>query len=171
MQPGAEHVGAMRRGHDLVIRRIRPIMIAMGTIALCLVLAAFTLDEGEIVTLVSLDANGMEHETQLWFVRLDGVQYLRASSASVEWLGRVTNRPQITVERNGVRALFEASPSGDAIVRAKVNRAMAKKYGLADRVWALISDRSGAVPIRLEPGPADVEPLRERPLHGAGASP
>lgn len=171
MEPGAEHVGVMRRGHAFVIRTIRPIMIAMGAITVALVLVAFLLDEGEIVTLVSLDANGMEHDTQLWFVRIDGVQYLRASSPSVEWLDRVMANPQITVERNDVRALFDASPTDDPSVRARVNRSMAKKYGLADRVWALISDRSAAVPIRLEPGPPDAEPLQHHSRQGDGALP
>lgn len=171
MESGPEHIAAMRRGHDLVIRRIRPLMIVMGTIVACFIGAAFLIDEGEIVTLVSLDSSGMEHETQLWFVRIEDVQYLRASSAKVEWLERVKVNSLITVERREVRAVFEATPSEDPRLRSEVNLAMAKKYGLADRVWGLISDRRGSVPIRLDPGPPDAEPLWHHSRHRAEKAP
>jgi hypothetical protein len=171
MEPGTEHVGVMRRGHRRVIQSARPIMLAMGVIAAGLVLAAFSLDEGEIVTLVSLDANGMEHDTQLWFVRIDGVLFLRASTPRVGWLRRVTDSGRITVERNDVRAVFDVTRSDDPITRALVNRAMARKYGLADRVWALVSNRSESVPLRLTPGPPEAEPLGSPSHPGAGASP
>ena len=46
--------------------------------------------------------------------------------------------------------MYRAVPDrGDATL-AKVNGAMAEKYGLADALWGRLSDRSRAVPIRLE---------------------
>ena len=78
--------------------------------------------------------------------------------------GKVLRR---AIERDEVRSVFEATPSEDPALRARVNRAMAEKYGLADRLWALLSDRRLSVPIRLDPGPADAQPLRRSSRHDA----
>jgi len=161
LQSGSEHVGVMRRGHEMVIRSTRTIMIALGLITAVLLAVAFGIDEGEIVTLVSLDPNGMQHDTQLWFVQIGDVQYLRASNSKAEWLDRVERHPRITLERDEVREVYDATPSrDDPAVRDLVNTAMTEKYGFADRIWALVSDRSNSVPIRLDPAPPGALPLQ-----------
>jgi len=155
----------------MVVRSTRTIMIALGLITAILLAVAFGIDEGEIVTLVSLDPNGMEHHTQLWFVQIGDVQYLRASSSTAEWLDRVEAHPRITLERDEVREVYDATPSRDAAPRDLVNAAMTEKYGFADRIWALVSDRSDSVPIRLDPAPQGALPLQPESPDAEGVTP
>jgi len=136
---------------------VRLIMISLGGLAALLVLGAILLDHGEIVTLETVDEAGRVHETQLWVVYLDEVPYLRAGSSEAHWLERVRLQPEVDIEiRGGVRR-FRAALQDDRSVRERLNRAMAHKYGLADGIWGLVSNRSQSVPIRLEPLEAEVE--------------
>ena len=153
-----------------MIRRVRTIMLALGLLAAALVSVALLVDEGEIVTLISRDDGGMEHETQLWIVQVDQTPYLRAANPEVEWLGRIESEPLVTIEREDeVRQLFLAATQTDQALKRRVNLAMAQKYGLADRIWGLLSSRSSATPIRLSPAPLGSEPLSKRTAHENGA--
>ena len=64
----------------LLLSRVRVVMIAVGSLAVLLVGASHLLDAGEIVKLVSVDAIGREHVTQLWVVDFANGSYLRADS-------------------------------------------------------------------------------------------
>lgn len=170
MERRYEHIRVIGRGHALVIGRVRTIMLALGLLAATLVIAALALDEGEVVTLLSRDDGGMEHETQLWIVQIDGTPHLRAASGRVEWLDRIEAEPIVTLEREDREPeTFLAMRQSDPALRQRVNRAMAEKYGLADRIWGLLSDRSGALPIRLAPAPPGARPEQRHATHAGGA--
>ena len=51
---------------------MRAIMLLVGTIAAFVVVGAIWIDEGEVVTLTTLDADAAAHATQLWVAELDG---------------------------------------------------------------------------------------------------
>ena len=104
---------------------------------------------GEGVTLYTTDAEGVEHETPLWVVELDGAQYLRSGSGPSGWYRRLQERPDVRVERAGEVKPYRAVPQPEK-VRA-VDALMAEKYGVADRIVDLIRDPSQSVAIRLEP--------------------
>lgn len=130
--------------------------IMIGFAALCAVLAvgAILVPQGEVVTLHVLDDEGHSHPTQLWIVELDGLRYLRAASPEVRWLERLRTHPDVMLGggHGDERAPLRATPlDADADARQRVARAMAEKYGLADRLWAMLGDRAQSVPIRLEP--------------------
>jgi hypothetical protein len=129
---------------------VRLVMIALGGLVALLVLGAIFLDNGEIVTLETVDEAGRVHETQLWVVYLDKVPYLRAGRSEVRWLERVRVRPEVDIDIWGGVHRFRAAIQDDRSVRERLNRAMARKYGLADDIWGLVSNRSQSVPIRLE---------------------
>jgi hypothetical protein len=114
------------------------------------VLGALWIDEGEVVTLSTVDAESHVHHTQLWTVELDGSRYLRASTADVGWLARLRAHPAVELDFGGLRAEFSATPLEDTGLRTRVNQAMANKYGFADRVWGALGDRGASVPIRLD---------------------
>ena len=129
----------------------------IGVAALCavVVIASLLIPQGEVLTLNVLDIEGREHPTQLWFVELAGVRYLRAGNPESEWLARLRERPEVTLGEGhaGERPTpYLATPIDiDPSQRARISAAMAEKYGLADWLWSLIADRDRSVPIRLDP--------------------
>ena len=148
-------------------------MQATGAVAAALVLAALLLDEGEVVTLITY-GEGRSYQTQLWIVRLGGREHLRAGSSGARWLARLRVRPEVGLrraEKSDAKArAYRARPSDEDGLRDRVNRAMAAKYGLADRLWGLLSDRRRAVPVVLERVSIDIR-AAGHPGDGRGDSP
>jgi hypothetical protein len=128
-----------------------------------LLVASFCFDEGEVVTLMTMDARGNHYETGLWIVDLGGVPFLRAESPSASWLRRIREIPDVKLVRGGRRTDQRAIPIDDAKVREAVNQAMAEKYGTFDQVSQWFRDYRRSIPVQLQNPSA-----RE---HGVGASP
>jgi hypothetical protein len=121
-------------------------------IALLLAVAAIALvDEGEVVTLVTFDAQGRPFETDLWVVDLDGSAYVRAAHPDEGWLERVRERPEVHLLRGGGLVTVRGVPLEADAVRQSVEAAMRAKYGWVERALLLLRDHSRAVSVRLEP--------------------
>jgi hypothetical protein len=144
---------------------MRIVLIAAGALILAVVLGALWVDEGEVVTLTTLDADGT-YTTQLWIVEVDGDLYVRSSSPNTGWLGRLRVHPDVELDRDDETLELRAVPSGLPEVRAAVNGAMAEKYGSTDGFYSRIYDRSESVPVRLEPR-TGATAAREPPASGA----
>jgi hypothetical protein len=149
---------------------VRAAVLMIGCLIGGLVVGVLLVPEGEVATLATFSADGVEYETQVWVVEGDGlpggtpgVVYLRAGSPEASWLARLRERPQVALERGEERRAYLALPEDDPALREGVNRAMAEKYGVSDRLIAYVFDRGEAVPIRLVPDPT-------RPAPGAEAS-
>ena len=108
------------------------------------------LDEGEVVTLTTIDDQGHSSVTGLWIVEIDGEAYLRAGSPEANWLERIRARSVVELARDGVVQRVRATPIDDAALRNAVSWAMREKYGLIDAVLVRIIDHSEAVPILVE---------------------
>ncbi len=117
---------------------VRGSMLAVGCLTAVLLLAALVPDKGEVVRLITLDAEGRVHETDLWIVDIDDQMYLRAGSRRVGWLARLQSDATATLERSNRRFEIETSVEDDAETRTRLDRAMAQKYGMADRAWSLV---------------------------------
>ena len=135
--------GKMR---GLFLDRIRVVMITVAILAVLLVVASRLIDEGEIVKVTTLDSSGRDQVTEVWIVDLDGGSYLRAGSPDAAWLARVRAHPEITVHRGDRDAKYRAVCDEGASIRGRVNLAMSEKYGFADWLWALLSDRVARCP-------------------------
>lgn len=137
---------------------MRALLLAVGIGVAAVVLTATLVDEGEVVTLVTRDANGAAYDTPLWIVDLEGRRYLRAGGPGARWLARIRGNPAVVVrasgdeEAGGIAGI--AVPVDEPATREAVNRLMAEKYGWADRLWSRILDRKKSVPIRLDPPPS-----------------
>jgi len=132
--------------------RMRLALLAAGLLAALVVLvSAFGLDEGEVVTLQTSNAAGASYDTSVWVIEDAGSLYLRAGRGDATWLARLRERPEIRIERHGERLAFLAVPLDDPAARERVNAAMAAKYGAADRILGRFVDLSRSVPIRLDP--------------------
>ena len=148
----------------------RYLALAAGAGILLLVVGVLWVDEGEVVTLTTVDDQGRSSVTGLWVVEIDGETYLRAGSHEARWLERIRARPQVEITRNGVTQKVRATPSEDAALRNAVSWAMRDKYGFIDAVLVRIIDHSRAVSILLEPI-APVESAGEGVAVSAGVAP
>ena len=140
-------IGLLRR---ILLGRIRLLMICVAGLVAIVIMGSALLDEGEVVGLVVAGADDRLHETDLWIIDLENASYLRAAAPDTRWLARLRAQPTVTLSRGRSQRSFRAIPEVDAETLERVNRAMAEKYGLADRLWGHVSDRSLAVAIRLE---------------------
>lgn len=137
---------------------MRLLVLAVGFLVAAVVVGSLLLDEGEVVTLVSHDAQGAEYETALWIVEWDGALWLRAGSPRTQWLERLRVHPEVELRRAGETHSYRAVVRDDPATKQGVDAAMAAKYGFADRMWGRIADHGDAVPVRLEPQAAGGAP-------------
>jgi hypothetical protein len=104
---------------------------------------------GEVVTVRTQDNIGRPVETSLWVVDDAGFQWLRAGNPSATWFQQLQKAPQVEMDRGDKTGRYTAVVVEGA--RDRVNTLMAERYGWADRLVGIFSDRSRAMPIRLEP--------------------
>jgi hypothetical protein len=135
---------------------VRAGLYAIGILVGVLVLGALVIDEGEIVTVTTLNAEGQAFETQLWIVQVEGTSYLRANSPRSDWLARARRGPAVELQRGATVGPWRVVPENDPERRQRVNQAMAEKYSLSDRLLVLLFDRDEMVPLRLEPAAGEV---------------
>lgn len=146
---------------------MRLVLIAIGGLVAAIVIGALAIDEGEVVSLTTFDAEGKPHLTQLWIVDLDGHSYLRAAAPENAWLERLRARPEALLARSEQDRAVTATPLSHPELRSRVNRAMAEKYGSSDRLYSVLFDRAHSVPVLVEPrsvnGEPDVHRMPEQP--------
>lgn len=131
------------------------LLVTVGAVVALLVVGSMAVDEGEVVTLTTHDAGGAAHETQLWVVEVDGRLYLRSASPDTDWLRRLRERPEVVLHRGDpeTETAYRAVPL-DGVedeMHAAVDRAMAEKYGAADRFYSRLFPRERSIAVRLEP--------------------
>jgi len=122
------------------------------------VIAGFMLiDEGELVTLYSRGPDGDRYGTQLWVIEEGGELYLRAHYPGAKWLARIRDHHGVELRRGDASQSFLARPVDDPEVRRAVNRAMAAKYGLADRLASSVWNPEKSVPVLLDGSDASAQ--------------
>lgn len=137
---------------------MRSLLLATACFVAAVVLGSLAWPEGELVRLHTWEAERV-HDSTLWVVELDGHPWLRAGSPDAGWLARLRREPVVELARNGSRAAWRAVPVARPEARRAVNEAMARKYGVADRVVRALLGVEDAVPVRLDP----VEGGRDEP--------
>jgi len=103
---------------------------------------------GEVVKVTTRDADGREYETSLWIVEHGGSPYLRAGDKDSAWCQRLMARPVIKMLRHDILGHYRAVP--DPKLTLEIEELMARDYGWADSLIAVIRDPSKSVAIRLE---------------------
>jgi hypothetical protein len=148
---------------------VRTAVLTIGCVIGILVVSVLAVPEGEVATL-STYAHGRDHATQVWVV--DGVAlpgakpdeiFLRANSPRAGWLVRLEASPEVDLERGDEVRPYRAEVDGAASLREPLNRAIAAKYGVADRLLGLVVDPEGSVPVRLVPDPSRESAARIAP--------
>jgi hypothetical protein len=131
-------------------RVMRNVMLGFGLLVLGVVGAALWLDEGEVVTLYTTDADGHRFDTELWITDYAGHLYVRGA-ANRAWVQRLQKRPRVELEGAGRNGSYEARPIRDAAVTAAVKAAMEEKYGAAELLAETVFERREPLAIRLDP--------------------
>jgi hypothetical protein len=129
---------------------MRQLTLILGLLLACVAVGSAWVDEGEVVELTTFDEQDRPHETELWIVDVDGRRYLRADLPGAEWLARLRARPEAELRRNDARERVRALPVEDAAVRESVERAMAEKYGILDRLVGVVRDEDRVVAVAVE---------------------
>ena len=131
-------------------------LVAVLALAALAILLASELG-GEVVTLTTRDEGGAERTTHLWVVDHQGFAWLRAGNPRSGWLSRLRRDPRVRLSRGGVSASYIAEP--DPAQRTAVERLMAEKYGLPDRLIGVVRSIGGekSVPVRLIPSASPPE--------------
>jgi hypothetical protein len=126
-------------------------MLLAGFLTAGLLFVVMVPDKGEVIRLITEDEAGEQRVTELWIATLDGQEYIRASDPDAHWLARLQSTGPARIERDGETVEIETIVDDDPRIRAQLNGAMSEKYGLADRLWGMLGDRSASIPIRLDP--------------------
>jgi len=130
---------------------VRHFLIAFPLVVAAVVLGSLAVPMGEFVELGTVGDDGNAYRSEVWLVELDGLPYLRSGWPDSHWLDRLRHHPRVEIERDGHTTFYRAVVVDDATVRDAVNRAMAAKYGVADRLIRRAVDMDASVPVRLEP--------------------
>ena len=123
----------------------------VGVVVLYLVLVFGASESGEVVQLVTEDAQGEAVTTRLWVVDTDGDMWLRAGDGTSGWYQRLTAHgtdSPATLIRGDVSYAVTALPEPQRI--AQINQLMAHKYGMGDTLVGILagSPESG-IPVRV----------------------
>ena len=129
---------------------MRNALLIIGLLIGGMIAGVVLVDEGELATLRTQGPNGDQYDTQLWVIDAEGELYLRAHFSGAKWLARIRNHPEVELRRGDARQPFVAQPVDDPEVRRAVNRAMAAKYGFADRLASAVWAPEKSVPVHLD---------------------
>jgi hypothetical protein len=145
---------------------VRIAVLVIGCLIGLIVLGVMLVPEGEVATLSTFASDGAKHETQVWVVEGNGLpagengEVFPRTGSRARWLARLRAKPEVELERGDETRAYLAVVEESAEVRDRVNEAMAKKYGLPNRLLGSFADPEKAVPVRLVPDPAR-QPARE----------
>ena len=134
---------------------MRKTLIVIGSLVALLVVlflaVAVMSPSSEVVTLVTVDAQGTSHETPLWIVDRGNAQWLRAGNPDSPWAKRLRANSDVDLVRAGDRKPYLAIPVETRKARDRLNAAMAEKYGASDTLVSIFSDHEAVLPIRIDP--------------------
>jgi len=128
---------------------MRTLMIACAGVIVLIAVTAALADRGEVAILKSRAGNQYWIGTRLWVVEVDGAIYVRGPNHS-GWVERVRANPEVLLTRGEATAQYHAATSSDARSLAAVERAIAEKYGRAERWLDRVFDGSDPIAVRLE---------------------
>jgi hypothetical protein len=131
-------------------RAMRHVMLGFALLVLGVVGVALWMDEGEVVTLTTTDADGHRFETELWITDYAGHLYVRGAPNRA-WVKRLQQQPLVELEGAGRSGSYQARTVRDAAVVAAVEASMQAKYGAVELVAETVFEPREPLAIRLDP--------------------
>lgn len=104
----------------------------------------------ETVVLHTSTLGNEDHFATLWVVDDPPAVWIRAETRERRWLPAVERNPNVELRRGGQTLRYSATPLDTDEARDYVDAMFREKYGLADRLRALLGPRD-TLPIRLDP--------------------
>tara|TARA_B100000029_G_scaffold426545_1_gene435501 strand:- start:910 stop:1335 length:426 start_codon:yes stop_codon:yes gene_type:complete len=132
--------------------RIIVILIGIILIWVALIFGASELT-GEVVTLLRPEQDGTTKKIRLWVVDINGKTWVEHGTEDSFWIKQLTNKPEISLIRNGVQKRYLATPDFNS--HAIYHELREEKYGVGDRIIEITSLGSSGretckgVPVRL----------------------
>jgi hypothetical protein len=120
----------------------------VGLFVVLMIAQSIASEQGEVVVLSTHDATGETRITRVWVVDLEGQAWLRSGSPSSAWYQRLSQNPQVRIERGGAEFLARATPVLDK--QDAINELMSAKYGWADQFIGVMFGRDDAIPLRVD---------------------
>ncbi len=124
-------------------------MLVVSSLLILIALGAIVIEKGEIVTLETRDAEGHPVTTRLWIVEIDGELYVRGPRHG-HWIQNLRERPQVSLTRGDEMASYRAATVDGTALAVEVDRAVARKYGRAERWVDEIFNHTDPIAVRLE---------------------
>jgi len=108
----------------------------------------------DTVHVITTDEDGARRETKVWLVVVAGQPFVRTGSTT--WGTNVERDPRIALrlEKGGPEVPLVAEFVTDEALRERVSQAFREKYGLSDRLLALVRSSTPKI-MRLLPRSAD----------------
>ena len=105
---------------------------------------------GEVAVLRTTGTGHIEHYASVWYVRANHALWIRAENRERHWLDDIRTNPQVELAIGGQTRIYEAHPMDIPDYQAYIDAEFRTKYGVADWVSSLQSDRD-TLPIQLKP--------------------
>lgn len=105
---------------------------------------------GEVVVLHRKAADGSTSRVRLWIVEDSGRAWIEHGAADSEWMMRLEDDPEITLERRGQVNRYRAHIDPGA--HARYHALRRQDYGVADQIVAWVSgdaETCAAVPVQI----------------------
>jgi hypothetical protein len=96
--------------------------------------------EADVVRIVTMDEDGAQRDTPVWFVVVDGAAFVRTNDS--RWLANIRRGSSVSLRLDETERSEEVS---DAAVTGAVEEAFKVKYGFMQRVMSVFRMREPTV--------------------------
>lgn len=112
----------------------------------------YALEGREVVVVHTRAADGSATQTRTWIADEGGFSWIESATPERPFFRQLLEHPEIELERGGARQRYRATAVENPAGHQHIRRLLAERYGWAD-VWVgMLTDTSGSVEVRLEPG-------------------
>ena len=99
--------------------------------------------EADVVRIVTVDEDGAQRDTPVWFVVVDGAAFVRTNDS--RWLANIRRGSSVSLRLDETERAVTSEEVSDAAVTGAVEEAFKVKYGFMQRVMSVFRMREPTV--------------------------
>jgi len=99
--------------------------------------------EADVVRIVTMDEDGAQRDTPVWFVVVDGAAFVRTNDS--RWLANIRRGSSVSLRLDETERAVTSEEVSDAAVTGAVEEAFKVKYGFMQRVMSVFRMREPTV--------------------------
>ena len=99
--------------------------------------------EADVVRIVTVDEDGAQRDTPVWFVVVDGAAFVRTNDS--RWLANIRRGSSVSLGLDETERAVTSEEVSDAAVTGAVEEAFKVKYGFMQRVMSVFRMREPTV--------------------------